>query len=116
MAARSRFWDDLNRDLQDPEHRREFERESERIAQIDALINELDEIRELQGKTKREVAMEAGMNPASVRRFFTQEQGNPTFATVFELAQALGYRLVLEPVDGEESVDESRAAFTSADC
>lgn len=49
MAARSRFWDDLNRDLQDPEHRREFERESERIAQIDALINELDEIRELQG-------------------------------------------------------------------
>ncbi len=41
MPARSSFWTDLEQDLQDPEYRRIHESEAQRIAEIDALINEL---------------------------------------------------------------------------
>jgi hypothetical protein len=41
MPARSSFWTNLEQDLQDPEYRRIHESEAQRIAEIDALINEL---------------------------------------------------------------------------
>jgi hypothetical protein len=44
-VARSVFWDDLVRDLQDPEFLRDYVVESMRIATVDRIVNELDEAR-----------------------------------------------------------------------
>ena len=43
MTGHSAFWDDLARDLADPEFEREYAAESRRIADFDAAINASDE-------------------------------------------------------------------------
>lgn len=102
MPTKSVFWSDLDHDLDNPSYREHHLREAERIAQIDALVNELDHIRQLQGKSKADVALSADMHPAAVRRLFTQEHSNPTLTTVSEVASALGYRLTLAPLEDEQ--------------
>jgi hypothetical protein len=47
----SAFWDDLARDLRDPEFLREYVAESVRIATIDRIVNELDAAREATGRS-----------------------------------------------------------------
>jgi hypothetical protein len=42
----SGFWERLHERLDDPEFRREFERESEWIAETDRLVNEIPDRRE----------------------------------------------------------------------
>lgn len=101
MAGRSSFWTELQSDVQDPEYKREYERAAKIVAANNALIIELNEMRELQEQSKKDLAMAAGLNPAAVRRLFTQERGNPTLTTVSAVAQALGYRLALVPIDDE---------------
>lgn len=102
MPAKSVFWSDLDHDLDNPSYRKHHLREAERIAQIDALVNELDQIRQLQGKSKADVALSADMHPAAVRRLLTQEHSNPTLTTISEVAYALGYRLTLMPLDDQQ--------------
>ncbi len=43
MTDTSAFWDDLARDLEDPNFLREYVIESMRIATIDAVVNALDD-------------------------------------------------------------------------
>lgn len=42
MSGRSAFWDDLVRDLADPEFDREYATESRRIAEFDKAMNTAD--------------------------------------------------------------------------
>jgi len=42
MTRHNAFWDDLARDLADPEFEREYAAESRRIADFDAAINASD--------------------------------------------------------------------------
>jgi hypothetical protein len=42
MTRHNAFWDDLARDLADPEFEREYAAESRRIAEFDAAINAAD--------------------------------------------------------------------------
>ena len=46
------FWQDLDNDLQDPEFRHQFLLESQRIATVDRIVNQLDDIRQGLGITK----------------------------------------------------------------
>ena len=67
----------------------------DRIRKTDALINELlTEIREL-NLSKQELAESVDLNPAFVRRFFSQKASNPTLKTVLAIASELGYELKL---------------------
>jgi DNA-binding phage protein len=93
------FWDDLARDLQDPEFLREYVAESIRIATIDRIVNELDEARAAAGLTKAGLARAISSEPATVRRLFSSGHVNPTLGTLAEVAAALGMRVVLEPLD-----------------
>jgi len=93
------FWDDLARDLQDPEFLREYVAESIRIATIDRIVNELDEARATAGLTKAGLARAISCEPATVRRLFSSGHVNPTLGTLAEVAAALGMRVVLEPLD-----------------
>lgn len=101
-ATPSQFWDDLAKDLKDPEFLREYVRESVRIATIDDLVNELDEAREAAGLTKAELARAISAEPAVVRRLFSAGHVNPTVGTLTAVAAALGMRLTLEPLPEPE--------------
>jgi transcriptional regulator with XRE-family HTH domain len=97
-AEQSVFWDDLARDLRDPEFLREYVAESIRIATIDRIVNELDTARAAVGLTKAGLARAISSEPATVRRLFSSGHVNPTLGTLAEIAAVLGMRVVLEPL------------------
>lgn len=101
-AESSVFWDDLARDLRDPQFLREYVAESVRIATIDRIVNELDAAREAAGLSKAELARAINSEPATVRRLFSAGHVNPTLGTLAEVAASLGMRLVLEPLGAGE--------------
>lgn len=74
---------------EDAEFRAEYERHRREVAQIDAVVRELDELRERAGMSKAELARQIGKDPASIRRLFTAEV-NPELKTVAAVANALG--------------------------
>lgn len=100
--GQSAFWDDLARDLADPEFLREFVVESVRIATIDQLVNDLDDARVAAGLSKADLARAISAQPASIRRLFTSGNASPTLGTVAEVAAALGMRVTLEPLPDAE--------------
>lgn len=100
--ADSAFWDDLAKDLQDPEFLRDYVVESMRIATIDRLVNALNEAREAAGLTKAELARAIGAEPASIRRLFASGNSNPTLGTLAEVASALGMQVTLTPLPAAE--------------
>lgn len=77
---------------EDPEFRAEFERQRREIAQIDAVVRQLDELREELGMSKAELARTIGKEPSSIRRFFTADV-SPELRTVAAIADALGARV-----------------------
>jgi transcriptional regulator with XRE-family HTH domain len=96
------FWDDLAKDLEDPEFLREYIVESMRIATIDDLVNSLDQAREASGMTKADLARAISVEPAVVRRLFSGNHLNPTIGTVAEVAAALGMRITMERLPAAE--------------
>jgi len=96
--AKPAFWDDLARDLEDPEFLREYIVESMRIATIDSVITGLDEAREAAGLSKAELARAIQTDPATIRRLFSSDRANPTLGTLAEVGAALGFRISLEPI------------------
>lgn len=77
---------------EDAEFRAEFERQRRQIAQIDAVVRQLDELREEAGLSKAELARAIGKEPSSIRRFFTADI-NPELKTVAAVADVLGARV-----------------------
>jgi len=96
------FWDDLARDLEDPEFLREYIVESMRIATIDYLVNSLDQAREASGMTKADLARAISVEPAVVRRLLGGGHQNPTIGTMAEVAAALGMRITVERLPAAE--------------
>lgn len=74
--------------LKDPELRAEYERAQAEIAQVDAIMRTLDNLRKEAGFSKGDLARRIGKDPASVRRLFTA-QVNPELKTIAALAYAL---------------------------
>lgn len=98
MIGRSAFWDDHQAAMADAEYRHHFILESRRIAVIDSIVNDLDDIRERQGLSKAELARAIERDPAAVRRLLTAKQVNPSLGMITDLAAALGYEVVLQPM------------------
>lgn len=84
----------LEQRLEDPEFREAYLQASNEIAQVDAVIRMLDELRVEAGKSKAQLAREIDKNPASIRRLFTSEV-NPELKTVAALASALGAEILV---------------------
>jgi DNA-binding phage protein len=79
----------LDEQLHDPIFQAGYERALAEIAQVDAVINALDQLRVQHQISKGELARQVGKNPANIRRLFTAE-ANPELRTVAALATALG--------------------------
>lgn len=102
MTKQTAFWDDLARDLEDPEFLREYVVESMRIATIDQVVNAIDDAREAAGLSKAELARAIQKEPATIRRLLTSDNSNPTLGTLAEVAAALGLRITVEPIPKAE--------------
>ena len=102
MTKHTAFWDDLNRDLQDPEFLREYVTHSVRISTIDSVVNAIDDAREAAGLSKAELARAIQKEPATIRRLLSSESANPTLGTLAEVAAALGLRITVEPIPRAE--------------
>jgi transcriptional regulator with XRE-family HTH domain len=79
-----------------PEYEAEYTRSRRRIAQIDAVMQQLDALRAEAGLSKAELARRIGKEPATVRRLLSSEV-NPTLATVVALADELGASVQVAP-------------------
>jgi len=86
----------LDGNLQDPEFRREYEIARKQIAQVDAVVRELDHLRIETGISKAELARRIGKHPAAIRRLFSSE-GNPELSTIAALAIALDAEIKIVP-------------------
>jgi DNA-binding phage protein len=82
--------------LEDPEFRAEYERSQREIAQVDAVMRMLDDLRLEAGKSKAQLARDIHKHPASVRRLFTSEV-NPELKTIAAMADALDAEIVVKP-------------------
>ena len=100
---------------EDPEFRAEFERQRREIAQIDAVVRQLDELREEAGMSKAELARAIGKEPSSIRRFFTADV-NPELKTVAAVADILGaeVRVVAGGAGGAKRVGKKRVPRAAA--
>lgn len=96
------FWEDLARDMQDPEFARAYVSESVRIAAVDDVIGELDRARIDVGLSKAALARASGAEPAVIRRLFSAPAPNPTLSTLAGVAAVLGLRVILAPLPSSE--------------
>jgi transcriptional regulator with XRE-family HTH domain len=97
------FWDDLQKELEDPEFLREYIIESVRVSAIDNLINQLNDARDDAGLTKADLARAVNMKPAVVRRMLSSKNANPTLGTLAEIAAALGLAVSLTPLSDSDA-------------
>ena len=102
MTNGNAFWNDLARDLEDPEFLREYVVESMRIATIDRVVNAIDDARAAAGMSKAELARAIQKEPATIRRLLSSDNSNPTLGTLAEVAAALGLRITVEPISKAE--------------
>lgn len=82
------------RELQDATFEEQYRQARAEISQVDAVMRQLDSLREDAGISKAELARLIGKNPATVRRLFTAEV-NPELKTIAAIASALGASLVI---------------------
>jgi len=82
--------------LRDPEFRAEYERTRQELAQVNAVMQRLDDLRLSAGLSKAELAREIGRNDAVVRRLFTA-QVNPELRTIAALVVALDCEIQIVP-------------------
>lgn len=82
--------------MEDPEYAREYTRARAEIDQVDAIMRELDGLRQKAGIKKSQLARMIGKDPSTVRRLFTAEV-NPELKTVVALAAALDAEITLRP-------------------
>ena len=94
---------------QDPEFHAEYERTRQELAQVNAVMQRLDDLRIGAGLSKADLAREIGRNDAVVRRLFTAEV-NPELRTVAALAAALDAEIQIVP---RRKVRRRRASHTS---
>lgn len=97
------FWNELAKDLEDPEFLRDYIIESIRIDAIDNVMNKLESARDEAGISKAELARATNMTPASLRRLLSSKSVNPTIGTLAEIAAVLGYEVGLVPLSRELS-------------
>ncbi|MGA2805046.1 MAG: helix-turn-helix transcriptional regulator [Acidimicrobiales bacterium] len=102
-TRRSVFWDDLDSDLKDPEFRRQFVLEQNRIATTDRIMNLLIDALEESGLTRAAVARAVDSHASAIRRLLNRESKgtNPTLETLSDVAAVLGFQVALVPMGAQ---------------
>ena len=99
--AQSIFWDDVERQLEDPEFRRHFVLEQNRIETVDRVMNLLMDALERSGTSRADVARAVGAHASAIRRLLNRGMTapNPTLETLADVSAVLGFQVELVPMD-----------------
>jgi transcriptional regulator with XRE-family HTH domain len=99
--ARSVFWDDVERQLEDPDFRRHFVLEQNRIETVDRVMNLITDALEKSGTSRADVARAVGAHASAIRRLLNRgtTAPNPTLETLADVAAVLGFQVELVPMD-----------------
>lgn len=89
-------------EMDNPEFAAEYKRARTELAQVNAVVRQLDALREEAGISKAELARRIGRTDSSVRRLFSAEV-NPELRTLAAIAQALGTEIQVKPVRRRKS-------------
>lgn len=81
--------------LTSPESRARHRELRDELIEVSKLIHLIDQTREKQGLTKKELAELAGIEPANVRRLLSANPKNLSLLTLLRLARALRLSLTL---------------------
>jgi len=96
----------LKTEMDNPEFAAEYRRARAELAQVNAVVGQLDALREEAGMSKAELARRIGKTDSSVRRLFSAEV-NPELRTLAAIAQALGTEIQVKPVRSRKSASAS---------
>jgi DNA-binding phage protein len=108
-STRKRFEQIRGRRMRSPAFRERYEHTSAVIASLQELLAAIDSTRAARGLSKAELARQAGMQPAAVRRLLGSGASNPTLHTVLELMAALGIKFHIHPAECQATSSPSRA-------
>lgn len=97
--------------LKDPEFRNEYQLARAEIDQVDAIMRQLNHLREEAGLPKAELARRIGKNPAAVRRLFSSE-ANPELKTIAAMAAALDAEIKIVPSKAAQRRSPRKAPLT----
>lgn len=94
------FWEDLDRDLEDPEFYRYFVLEQNRINTTDRIVNDLLSALAESGLSRADVARVVNSHSSAIRRLLNSgtEGTNPTLNTLSDVAAVLGFQVELVPM------------------
>jgi DNA-binding phage protein len=107
MGKAGQFYKDHAKRLEAEGVARETARFAQQLKTVDEMINMLESMLELQGLNKSELARLVGVEPANIRRLFTNP-GNPTIRTISDLAFELGLELRLVPIQKNKSISKTQ--------
>ncbi len=116
--TRSVFWDDVERQLEDPEFRRHFVLEQNRIETVDRVMNLIMDALERSGTSRADVARAVGVHASAIRRLLNRgtTAPTPTLETLADVAAVLGFQVKLVPMDRQtrRNVTDQLAQRSSA--
>ncbi|WP_157107441.1 helix-turn-helix domain-containing protein [Nocardia grenadensis] len=108
-ANGSVFWDDLAANMGEKEFRRTFVLESIRARTMDSIVNQLSAAQRSAKLSASALADAVDSRRSTIRRVLNATPPNISFEALSNIAAALGYRLVLEPMDPQERAVVTRA-------
>lgn len=108
-ADSSVFWDDLTTNMGDKEFRRAFVLESIRARTMDSIVNQLNAAQRSAKLSASALADAVDSRRSTVGRVLNATAPNISLDALSNVAAALGYRLVLEPMDQHERAMVTRA-------
>jgi DNA-binding phage protein len=109
MGKTGQFYKDHAKRLEAEGVAREAARFAQQLKTVDEMVNMLESMLELQGLNKSELARLVGVEPANIRRLFTNPR-NPTIRTISDLAFELGLELRLVPIQKNKPISKTLKA------
>ena len=95
--SKTNFETYLEKQLENPAVKAEFDEFGAHIRSVQALLAYLDDRCIELGLNKTELAKKLNLQPSNVRRWFTAPKQNPSFASMLELANCLDLEVKLVP-------------------
>ncbi len=113
---RSVFWDELEKELADPQFRRQFVLERNRVETVDRVMNLIIDALDESGLSRADVARAIGSHSAAVRRLLNLGSGpvNPTLRTLSDVAAVLGFQVELVQMKPETRRNVTDQLMSSA--
>jgi DNA-binding phage protein len=100
--------------MRDPLYRRGAVLEAVRIANIESILETLDEARRELELSKEEIARRIEAHGSVVRRLFSSPEASPSLRSISDVAAAVGMRVELVPMSEKERLVVIEALGTPA--